>query len=156
MRFPFGILGGQIYISAIMNKIIKQEKQVYAMERKQVLLKKEQKDLKVKLMEIRCNLRKPEVHYQQFQRCKDIENVLAVKNDLNKAEEKPKKVQKMQSDWDAKQNEKMYLVISATEHTEVSMEEQKKSIKERLEERRQEVKKQEKQQKVKKTRSMEL
>lgn len=62
----------------------------------------------------------------------------------------------MQSDWDAKQNEKMYLVISATEHTEVSMEEQKKSIKERLEERMQEVKKQEKQQKVKKTRSMEL
>lgn len=61
MRFPFGILGGQIYISAIMNKIIKQEKQVYAMERKQVLLKKEQKDLQVKLMEIRCNLRKPEV-----------------------------------------------------------------------------------------------
>ena len=34
------------------------------------------------------------------------EHVLAVKNDLNKAEEKLKKVQKMQSGWDAKQNEK--------------------------------------------------
>lgn len=79
MRLSFGILGGQIYISAIMNKIIKQEKQVYAMERKQVLLKKEQKDLKVKLMEIRCNLRKPEVHYQQFQRCKDMRMFLQLK-----------------------------------------------------------------------------
>lgn len=76
MQLPFGILGGQIYISAIMNKIIKQEKQVYAMERKQVLLKKEQK---VKLMEIRCNLRKPEVHYQQFQRCKDMRMFLQLK-----------------------------------------------------------------------------
>lgn len=44
----------------------------------------------------------------------------------------------------------MYLVIPATEHVEVNIEEQKKNIKERLEEKRQEVKKQEKQQKVKK------
>ena len=62
-------------------------------------------------------------------------------SDLNKAEERLKKVQKMQSDWDAKQNEKMYLVIPATEHVEVSIDEQKKNIKERLEEKRQEVKK---------------
>lgn len=62
----------------------------------------------------------------------------------------------MQSGWDAKQNEKMYLVIPATEHVEASIEEQKKNIKERLEEKRQEVKKQEKQQKVKKSRGMEL
>ena len=49
----------------------------------------------------------------------------------------------MQSDWDAKQNEKMYLVIPATEHAEVSIGEWKKNIKKRLEEKRQEVKNQE-------------
>lgn len=55
----------------------------------------------------------------------------------------------MQSDWDAKQNEKMYLVIPATEHAEVSIGEWKKNIKKRLEEKRQEVKKQEKNRKLK-------
>lgn len=44
----------------------------------------------------------------------------------------------------------MYLVISATEHTEVSMEEQKKSIKERLEEKKQEVKNKKNNRKLKK------
>lgn len=41
--------------------------------------------------------------------------------------------------------------VPAAEHVEVSVEQQKKNIKERLEENRQEVKKQEKQQKVKKS-----
>ncbi len=158
-----------INVQSIMNKIIKQEKRVYSMERKQVLLKKEQKelnkkwfhgkekkDLEVKLMENLAQLEKARSTLSAIPKMYGYENVLAVKNDLNKAEEKLKKVQKMQSDWDAKQNEKMYLVIPATEHVEVSIAEQKKNIKERLEEKRQEVRKQEKQQKVKKSRGMEL
>ena len=139
------------------------------MERKQVLLKKEQKELnkkwfhgkekknlEVKLMENSAQFEKARSTLSAIPKMYGYENVLAVKNDLNKAEERLKKVQKMQSDWDAKQNEKMYLVIPATEHVEASIEEQKKNIKERLEEKRQEVKKQEKQQKVKKSRGMEL
>ena len=158
-----------INVQSIMNKIIKQEKRVYSMERKQVLLKKEQKelnkkwfhgkekkDLEVKLMENSAQLEKARSTLSAIPKMYGYENVLAVKNDLNKAEERLKKVQKIQSDWDAKQNEKMYLVIPATEHVEASIEEQKKNIKERLEEKRQEVKKQEKQQKVKKSRGMEL
>ena len=104
-----------INVQSIMNKIIKQEKRVYSMERKQVLLKKEQKglnkkwfhgkeqkDLEVKLMENLAQLEKARSTLSAIPKMYGYENVLAVKNDLNKAEEKLKKVQKMQSDWKRK------------------------------------------------------
>lgn len=149
-------------LQQIINKMKKQEQKIYAIEKAIVKLekdlkevkkkwfhKKEQKELEGKIYAKKAQLEKAKDTLDLIPAQHGYQNALEVTKAMKLAKAELKKVQQVQKVWDAPEpeSEKMYLRIPANVQNVEKRErqkstEQKKSIHERLEEKKQVVEKQ--------------
>ena len=139
-------------LQQILNKMKKQEQKIYAIEKAIVKLEKDLKDVKTKWFHKKEQKElegKIDAKKAQLEKAKDTldlipaqhgyQNALEVTKAMKLAKAELKKVQQAQKVWDALEQkpEKMYLRIPANVQNMEKQERQKRSIHERLEEKKQ-------------------
>lgn len=142
-------------IQGILDKIRKQEKKIYAIERKGVSLEKEQKELgkkwfhgrekkelEIKIKENRKQLKKAKDTLDTLPNMYGYENVLNVKNALEISTRALQKVKAAQNQWDKQHQNAVQLQIAPMyigQNDADTMAADKKSIRDRLRKKQQEL-----------------
>lgn len=144
-------------LQQILNKMKKQEQKIYAIEKAIVKLEKDLKEVKKKWFhrkeqkELEGKIKAKNVQLEKAKATLDLipaqhgyQNTLEVTKAMKLAKAELKKVQQAQKVWDALEQkpEKMYLRIPANVQNMEKQERQKRSIHERLEEKKQIVEQQ--------------
>lgn len=144
-------------LQQILNKMKKQEQKIYAIEKAIVKLEKDLKEVKKKWFhrkeqkELEGKIEAKNVQLEKAKATLDLipaqhgyQNTLEVTKAMKLAKAELKKVQQAQKVWDALEQkpEKMYLRIPANVQNMEKQERQKRSIHERLEEKKQIVEQQ--------------
>ena len=143
----------------ILRKMKKTEQRIYAIEQTKIKLekelkevqkkwfhRKEKKELEQKISGKQRELSKSKDTLRQIPRMNGYENALEVKKAYKAAKRELDKVRKQQNAWDQamKPSEKMYLVIRANRLEQTK----KRSIHERLEEKKQEAAQQQREERI--------
>lgn len=138
-------------LQQILNKMKKQEQKIYAIEKAIVKLekdlkevkkkwfhKKEQKELEGKIDAKKAQLEKAKDTLDLIPAQHGYQNALEVTKAMKLAKAELKKTQQAQKEWDAQElkREKLYLTIPANVQNAEKRERQKRSIHERLEEKK--------------------